>query len=208
MIDIINKKFNKLFVLKLADKKKRADSKRYRYYYLCKCDCGNEIIVEKSHLLNGHTKSCGCERKKPNQGQFKLKYKVNKDIYKRIYNIWRGIKTRCFNKNDSHYKDYGERGITICKDWLCFQNFYDWAMNNGYQDNLSIDRIDVNDSYYPQNCRWATNKTQNRNKRNNHLIYVKGIIAPVSEICEIFGVNKNIVFYRLKKGLSYKDLFE
>lgn len=205
MQNIIGNKYNKLTILSLFEVRKRADSKRNRYYYKCQCDCGNIVIVEKSHILSGHTKSCGCERGKENSGQFKKKYNIPPE-HKSLYNVWCGMKLRCNNKKDLHFKDYGQRGIKV--EWNNFIDFYNWAINNGYKKGLSIDRIDVNGNYTPQNCRWANAKTQNRNKRNNHIITVYGESLPVSELCEKYNVNRNRVFYRLRVGKDFLELFE
>ena len=130
--------------------------------YLCECDCHNKThkIVSKYHLLSGHSTSCGCTRgRKHGQAHTKL--------YKTYYAM---IK-RCENKNYKQYKDYGGRGIKICEEWKNdFQSFYDWAVTNGYKDGLTLDRIDVNGDYKPDNCRWVTHLEQNLNKRNNILL--------------------------------------
>lgn len=201
---IEGKKYNNLRVLSLFEIRKRADSKRNRYYYLCECDCGNKIVVEKSKIISGHTKSCGCARKEFNEGQFQKKYDI--DIKNEpLYDIWSSMKRRCSNKR---YKNYFGRGIKVCEEWIkSFMSFYKWSLENGYKKGLSIDRIDNNGNYEPCNCRWATNKQQQRNKRNNHIIEVYGISGPVSEICEKYNVNRNIVFYRLRKNMDFLDLF-
>lgn len=204
MQELVGNKYNKLTVLSLYEIRQRADSKRKRYFYKCLCDCGNIVIVEKSHLIGGHTKSCGCERKKENSGQFKKKYNID-EKNKNLYYIFRGMNVRCNNINDKHFKNYGARGIKVI--WNNFIDFYNWAVNNGYKKGLTIDRIDVNGNYCPENCRWTDSKTQNRNKRNNHIITVFGESLPVSELCEKYNVNKNSVFYRIRAGKEYISLF-
>ena len=147
-------RYGKLTILEIAYKKNN------HYYYKCKCDCGNEKIIQYSSLISGDTKSCGCYKRKINK---KLFSKV-KDIKKiRLRNIWRGMKQRCYNKKDQHYINYGRKGIKICDEWLGeygFRNFYKWAIENNYDDNLSIDRINVRGNYEPSNCSWVTDKEQ------------------------------------------------
>lgn len=103
----------------------------------------------------------------------------------RLYNIWQGIRQRCNNPNDREYKWYGARGIELDNDWLEFKPFYNWAINNGYKDNLTIDRIDVNGNYEPLNCRWVTQKEQNRNTRKNNFVLFMGRTKCLSEWAEI-----------------------
>lgn len=138
--------------------------------WLCKCDCGNTKIVRADTLGRG-TNSCGC-----------LKHELDKKQHtndpvkpKRLYSIWCSMKRRCYNKNSGAYKNYGERGIRVCKQWINdFRTFEKWALKNGYNDDLTIDRIDNNGNYEPSNCRWITRAEQNRNKRNNVYITYNG----------------------------------
>ena len=152
-------KFNKLKIISLHHKRlyinPKTNKKKYKEFYLCKCDCGNEIVVYKDNLKRNHTTSCGCYK---NEMRIKSHTKHGMEG-SRIYKIWQGIKKRCYRKSFSKYNCYGGRGITVCNEWKNdFMSFYNWAMANGYKDNLSIDRIDVNGNYEPSNCRWATQK--------------------------------------------------
>jgi hypothetical protein len=107
---------------------------------------------------------------------------------------------RCENQNVSHYFRYGGRGIAICKEWRnSFEAFGNWALSNGYRDDLSIDRIDVNGNYCPENCRWATPKEQSNNKRNNHLIEYNGETKTMKQWCDQFGVSFDLVKQRINK---------
>lgn len=159
-IDLTGQRFGRLIVIKRDGV---TDSKHTRW--LCKCDCGNFSYVSKVNLKNGSTKSCGCLKKE----RF-TNYKHGK-VTNKLYYIYNGMKSRCYNHNNKAYKYYGERGINICDEWLDKKNgfisFYNWAIQNGYKENLSIDRIDVNGNYEPDNCRWATNIMQANNKRTN-----------------------------------------
>lgn len=118
----------------------------------------------------------------------------------RVFRIWSNMKTRCNNPNSNYYKRYGGRGIKVCDEWNDFQVFYDWAMSNGYNDNLSIDRINNNGNYEPSNCRWVDMKTQGRNRCSNHLIIINGETKTIEEWCVQYNINRHTVQDRLKRG--------
>lgn len=188
---LIGKKFNKLTVIEdLGIIGKES-------YSLCKCDCGNITKVRNTYLKNGYTKSCGCI--KENSSNYKHgKYKT------RVYRIWRGMKGRCYNKGNGGYKYYGARGITVCQEWLDkndgFENFYKWAIENGYNDNLSIDRINPSGNYEPNNCRWSTNLVQENNKTSNRYIYIDGVKKSLADWCRDYEVSYKCVSTRIHKG--------
>lgn len=195
-IDLAGQKFGRLTVLE------RAENKGKSVVWLCRCDCGQETKVTPNHLKSGHTKSCGCLHIEcaVNQGHKNATHGMKGT---RLYKIWGGIKTRCLNCNDAHYKDYLGRGITICDEWKnSFENFRDWAMSNGYREDLTIDRIDVNGNYEPSNCRWATQEEQQNNKRTNHLITFDGKTQNIKKWSIETGIRSSTIGERLKRGWS------
>jgi hypothetical protein len=136
-------------------------------YFECKCDCGNMKVVAMGALRKGVTKSCGCLMSEAKRMEKPCKWTENHEhVGTRLYRIWTDIKKRCLNSKSNAYKWYGGRGITICNDWSNrFLAFREWALQNGYSDNLTIDRVDVNGNYEPANCRWITIQEQQKNRR-------------------------------------------
>ena len=183
-IDLTGKRFGRLYV------EGRAENRGRRVYFRCICDCGNVVSVNTNSLKNGNTKSCGCIRRETTRASSK----THGMCKTKLYTMWRNMKARCMNKNNTSYHWYGERGITICDEWLnSFEAFYNWAINSGYSHDLSIDRIDVNGNYCPTNCRFATKKEQARNMRSCRLYKGK----PISQLCEEYGLNYGYVRRRL-----------
>lgn len=193
--NLVGERFNYLIVIKLDTD--RTEKKR-RSYWICNCDCGNIKSVRGDSLIDESIKSCGCLKKK--QDRLNLGTSTHNLYRTRQYNIWSGMKARCYNSNAEKYKVYGARGIKICDEWKNdFLNFYNWTINNGYSDELSIDRIDVNGNYEPSNCRWATSIEQSRNKQNTLYYTIEGVKKPFREWCETYNVDYKTAHNRFKK---------
>ena len=153
--DLTGMKFGKLLAVSFFGFRKKSS------YWVCKCECGKEKIIDSGCLKNGHTKSCGCYRKKFH-ADLQRKHGMTGT---RLYNCWNGMILRTTYKNHKAYHNYGGRGIKVCKEWLDSSTFFEWAKSHGYKDNLSLDRVNNDGNYEPSNCRWATSKEQANNKR-------------------------------------------
>ena len=157
--DLTGKRFGRLTVIKYYGSNKNGKS-----LWLCKCKCGNNKIVLGNSLVTSLTKSCGCYNKEHS----KKIHSTHNMSYSKLYKVWQGMKTRCYNPKFIYYNNYGGRGIKICDEWLNdFGKFYDWTINNGYKEGLTIDRINNDGNYEPSNCRWITRAEQNRNQRKS-----------------------------------------
>ena len=178
--DITGQRFNKLTALSPL-----YINKDNRVMWRCKCDCGTICVISAKQLSNGKARSCGCYQRSL-VTQRNVKHGLRNT---RLYNIWFGMKRRCYEKNNLSYPQYGGRGITVCDQWLNdFGTFYEWAMTNGYESDLTIDRIDNSKGYSPENCRWATKKQQSNNRTCVHEFTYNGQTHTVSEWCDLYGV--------------------
>lgn len=196
--DLTNKKFGKLIVIKRSEKKSK------KVYWDCLCDCGNIKSIASCHLLSGSIKDCGCLKK---ERISKLNYKHGESTTK-LYRTYNHMKDRCYRETDTHYKNYGGRGIKICDEWLGengYLNFSKWAKTNGYDEKFSIDRINVNGNYEPSNCRWVGIKKQSNNKTNNHYLYYNGQKYTLTELANKFNIKQETLRKRLKLGWKLED---
>ena len=194
--DLTGQKFGRWTVLSLHHKNKKWRTN----FWLCKCECGTIKIVNGNNLTQHKSLSCGCYAREQNS----LNHQLCKDkLRTKIYNSWTNMKKRCLDKKNCMYKNYGYRGITICKEWLDdFQNFYNWAIANGVSLELTLDRIDVNGNYEPSNCRWATYSQQANNKTNNHFITYKDKTMSLSDWARELQINYDYLKNKIKKGYT------
>ena len=193
-IDLTGQKFGKLTVIKYICKDERRQS-----HWLCKCECGNETITTTGRLRSGTTQSCGCIRKE----KLVLRSKKHGCSHSRIDRIYNNMKSRCFNPKFIEYNLYGGRGITVCDEWKNDSTkFFRWAMENGYSDDLTLDRIDSNGNYEPSNCRWMTLKEQQNNRRNNRLITYNGKTQTAAKWADEVNISQKTLHSRLRHGWS------
>ncbi len=196
LIDLTGKRFGRLTVIKRV-----ANNKHNQLCWLCRCKCGLTPTVAGYALKNGHTKSCGCLHKE-------LSAKICTDNFlvhghsihgkeSLTYRIWCYMLRRCTNRNSKEYHYYGGRGITVCERWRKFTNFLEDMGER--PEKHQIDRINNDSGYYKENCRWVTSKTNNRNRRNNHLVTYNGKTQCIAAWAEEYGLRYHTLYKRLSK---------
>lgn len=177
--------------------------------FRCKCECGTEKDVQASSLYSGRSTSCGCVHKEKAQQTAADNFSTHKHSKERLYRIWNGMKRRCFAKGRSNYDDYGGRGITICAEWLDYATFRAWAVDNGYDDTKTIDRIDNDGNYEPSNCRWTTRTVQANNRRSSKLVTHNDETKTLAEWARFYDVDYKKLYWRLEYGgLSFEESVE
>lgn len=192
----INDKFNRLTVKDLF-------YYNGKLYCTCECECGT--IIQKilvRNLLSGNTKSCGClNRDLTIERNFKHGYKT-RNSHNRLYNIWNDMNRRCTNPNRKGAKDYVNKGIKVCEDWKDFSNFNKWALENGYSDELTIERKDNSKGYNPENCIWISKEEQSKNRTTNHYITFNNETKTLTDWAKKMNINRTTLTSRLKRGWS------
>lgn len=185
-IDLTGERFGRLTVIGKSDIQ---DGKGLLWD--CSCSCGNVVSVRSYNLRIGKTRSCGClKRTDPN-------YKTHGKSRTRIYGVWTNMKTRCCNPNSKAYPRYGGRGIKVCDEWTNPSEFIKWANESGYNDGLTLDRIDNDGDYCPSNCRWVSMKVQGNNTSRNRLFTMNGETQTLAEWCEKTGMPYKTVYKRV-----------
>lgn len=193
--DLTGRKFGRLTALHQT-----GERKNNKAVWMCKCDCGNEYKVIGTQLTSGNTKSCGCIVKK--HGMFGT----------RIYNVWHTMKERCYVKSQTSYPNYGGRGIKVCDEWQEFIPFMEWAYANGYDENAprgqcTLDRIDPNGNYEPNNCRWVNSSVQANNKNTNVFIEYNGKLDTLTNHARNAGIKPTLAEDRMLKGKNVEEIF-
>lgn len=189
--DLKGERFGRLVV------ERRDHTLKKAAFWICRCDCGSITTVQSCHLRSGATQSCGCLNKE----QASKRMTTHGLSRSRLYSEWHGMKGRCLNPRAKRYKGYGGRGITVCDEWRdSFEAFQDWALANGYQDDLTIDRIDNDGPYSPENCRWVTNREQQNNRRNNHLLSYNSKEQTIAKWAEETGLDWMVIYDRIRNG--------
>lgn len=198
-VDLTGNTFGRLHVESRAPNAVRSNGKT-RTMWNCKCDCGNTCIVDSYTLTHGKQISCGCFKK----AQMSKLSKTHGMTNTRLYNVWSGIKSRCYNHNTYEYRFYGQRGIEMCDEWRnSFEAFYEWAHNNGYSEDAprgrcTIDRVDSNGNYCPENCRFVTQLEQANNLRSNHRVEYNGETHTIAEWSRITGISQ----YKIRNRIT------
>lgn len=197
--DITGERFNNLTALNFEYR-----DERHNHYWKFRCDCGTEIVARKSAVTSGNTKRCSqCSiEERRNRG-------ITHGLIKtRLYREWAGMIQRCELPSSTSYDRYGALGISVCEEWHKFEPFAEWSIANGYSDELTIDRIDVEGNYEPSNCRWVGNLEQANNKRTNVYITVDGEVHTIADWARIYRMKYHTLYDRVKKGWSKNELFK
>lgn len=191
-LNLVGQRFGKLLVLEKVE-----PASKWRSRWMCQCDCGSVLEINGTDFVHGKTKSCSCLlREKRSQSK-----KIHGMSNHRLSKIYDCMRQRCYNKNHGQYQDYGGRGIVVCEDWLQDRTgFYKWALENGYSENLTLDRMNNDGPYAPWNCRFASKKEQSRNSRHNHILELYGLSLPISSWAEKLGIDDSVISSRLKAG--------
>lgn len=201
----IGKKYGRLTILSF-------EKRGYKMFAHCKCDCGNEKDVCMSLLINNNTTSCGCKKKEKTTEKNKSNATYNGESKTRLYRCYKSMIYRCNYPSCKDYMYYGKRGIKVCSEWEDYNIFKSWALENGYDDTLTIDRIDTDGDYEPSNCRWITIEEQQKNKRPESIfthdmpVEYNGVVKTLSEWSDCFDIPYRIVRERYLHGWDIESI--
>lgn len=198
MENLIGKTYGRLEVVSFSHRTTKSS------FWVCKCVCGKQKVIDAGNLKRSITKSCGC---------------LHKEVFRRIttkhglsrtkeYFTWQEIRARCYRETHKLFKDYGGRGIKVCERWNDFENFLHDMGDAPSGHRISIDRVNNDGDYKPSNCRWATSVIQNNNKRTNVFVSVDGVLKTLAQWAIDFGINKQTVYSRIRRGWNYLDSLE
>ena len=201
MIDLAGQRFNKLIALySISGPRGRL--------WICKCDCGKITHpIQSYRLRTGETKSCGCLLKRHYENLSKA-MTIHGHGKEKLMGVWYAMVSRCDNKNDKAFPNYGGRGIEVCDEWCDYMTFYNWANENGYEEGLTIDRIDNDGNYQPCNCKWSDRFEQNNNTRRNKFVTINGESRTLSQWARETGINRSTLKGRLERGVPKEELLE
>lgn len=199
-VDLTGQKFGRWVVLKMV----KAGS---RVHYLCQCVCGNKKIVRPDSLKNGRSKSCGCLNNEMRSAIAKKANTTHGNSKTRIYSIWNMMRQRCYNRKSTSFQYYGARGISVCPSWRTFDGFFK-DMGEGWFSGGSIERVDVNGNYEPDNCIWIPRINQNKNTRQNIIVTYKGKKERLVNLCDRFGIHNTVVRKRITRGWTLNEALE
>ena len=202
IVDLTGNRYGRLAVIERADDRVQNNG-RHRVMWKCRCDCGNEIDVLGDNLKRGRTTSCGCymseaiSKSRTTHGETNTK----------LYGIWCAIKTRCYNPHSTYYNRYGGRGNHMCDEWKnSFTVFREWACKNGYEEGATVDRINNDEGYFPDNCRWVDPATQANNRSSNRILTLDGISHNVTEWARILNISPKTLFSRIYEGKTTEEI--
>jgi len=201
LIDMTGQRYGRLVVLRRA----AYNTNNNKPLWVCRCDCGNETVVKRRNLVNGTTKSCGCLRRELSR-KMHTTHGLSKSSNKhnRLYRIWSGMKDRCLNSNSKYWGKYGSRGITVYPEWVKdYMAFHSWALSNGYNDNLTLDRINNDGNYEPENCRWVSYAVQENNRGNNVLFKVDGKTYTLAQLARKDNLSRHMAEKKYKENRIY-----
>lgn len=201
--DLTGQKFGLLTALYRNGKNKEG-----RYMWRCKCECGNEYDVAASSLTSGNTRSCGClQPKRAREAHLKHGDLLFGKKATKLYEVWRGMKSRCTYKRHVEHKNYGQRGISVCAEWASdYVTFRDWALKNGYKEGLQLDRIDNDKGYSPENCRFVTRLENAQNRSDTIRAMFRGEKRTITEIAGITGLSRQLIYHRIRNNCSEENL--
>lgn len=207
MVKLVGKRYGKLVVVEFAF----IDTNGSKHWH-CVCDCGNDCFPATGNLIGGSARSCGCSPEVNAELINGMRKRATKHgcSQDRVYGVWKAMMGRCYNKNDHAYKNYGGRGISVCEEWKDCNKFKAWAYANGYDETAkhgkcTLDRVDVNGKYSPENCRFVSMKEQNNNKRDNRIVVAFGTEMTFAEAADKYCINKSTFRNRLLKGMSVDE---